>query len=80
MAGITLAQAQAQLDAHIAALTALTTGGLQETEIVGRKVKLLDLGEIRESIKFWNSECERLEAKGTRTGRRARGGTIASQS
>ncbi|WP_425065609.1 DUF6148 family protein [Reyranella sp.] len=62
MAGITLAQAQAQLDAWMAASTAVTTG--QEYEIdTGsgrRRLKRADAAEIRQQISFWDGQVKSL--------------------
>lgn len=69
MAGITLAQAQAQLDAWMAASSAVATG--QEYEIdTGngrRRLKRADADAIRAQIVFWDSQVKRLAA--TRTSR-----------
>lgn len=54
MAGITLAQAQAQLDAYLAASTAVATG--QSYEIAGRKLTRANLAEVNAAIKHWNAE------------------------
>lgn len=62
MAGITLAQAQAQLDAWMAASTAVTSG--QEYEIdTGsgrRRLKRADAAEIRNQIEFWDNRIKAL--------------------
>lgn len=52
MAGITLAQAQSQLDAYLAAETAVL--GNQSYEIAGRKFTRTDLASIQQGIKLWN--------------------------
>jgi hypothetical protein len=61
-AGITLAQAQAQLDAWLTASTAVTTG--QEYEIdTGsgrRRLKRADAAEIRQQITFWDGKVKML--------------------
>lgn len=53
MAGITLTQAQTQLDAYLAAETAVLTG--QSYEIAGRKLTRADLDSIQQGIKLWNN-------------------------
>lgn len=53
MAGITLAQAQTQLAAYLAAETAVLGG--QRYEIAGRMLQRADLGEIRKGIDTWNA-------------------------
>ena len=52
MAGITLAQAQAQLDAYLAAETAVLAG--QSYEINGRRLDRARLAEIQQGIDRWN--------------------------
>ncbi len=52
MAGITLAQAQAQLDAYLAAETAVLGG--QSYEIAGRRLNRADLEAIQLGITTWN--------------------------
>lgn len=52
MAGITLADAEAQLATWIAASTAIAAK--QSYEIAGRRWTGVDAAEIRENIKFWN--------------------------
>lgn len=61
MAGITLAQAQAQLDAYLAAETAVLAG--QEYEIGGRRLKRANLAEIQTGINVWNQRLEALSAR-----------------
>jgi hypothetical protein len=58
MAGITLAQAQAQLDAWLAASTAVSQG--QSYSVAGRSLTRVNAGEINDQIKFWNSWVIRL--------------------
>jgi len=70
MSGITLAQAQAQLDAWLAASTAVATG--QEYRIGDRMLKRADSADIRSQIKYWQSQVERL-ANGGGGGIRLRG-------
>ncbi len=58
MAGITLTQAQTQLDAYLAAETAVLTG--QSYEIAGRKLSRADLESIQTGIKTWNARVVTL--------------------
>ena len=53
MAGITLIQAQAQLDAYLAAETAVLSG--QKYEIAGRMMQRAQLAEIQMGIALWNN-------------------------
>lgn len=58
MAGLTLTQAQTQLDAYLAAETAVLTG--QSYEIAGRKLSRADLDSIQTGIKTWNARVVTL--------------------
>ena len=58
MAGITLAQAQTQLNAYLAAETAVLTG--QSYEIAGRKLSRADLDSIQSGITLWNNRVVTL--------------------
>ena len=58
MAGITLIQAQAQLDAYLAAETAVLSG--QKYEIAGRMMQRAQLSEIQQGITVWNSRVVTL--------------------
>ena len=58
MAGITLIQAQTQLNAYLAAETAVLTG--QSYEIAGRKLSRADLDSIQSGITLWNSRVINL--------------------
>jgi len=58
MAGITLAQAQAQLDAYLAAETAVLGG--QQYEIAGRMLRRADLAQIRDGITTWDARVKAL--------------------
>lgn len=58
MAGITLAQAQTQLNAYLTAETAVLTG--QSYEIAGRKLSRADLDSIQLGIKTWNARVVTL--------------------
>lgn len=74
MAGITLAQAEAQLTLWLAADTAVATG--QSYTIGGRQLTRTDAREIRENIVFWDSQVKRLSSSETSGGRIIiRGGT-----
>jgi len=66
MAGITLAQAEAQLAAWVAANTAVASG--QSYSIKDRSLSRVDAGEIREQIDYWDGWVRRLT-------RRSRGRT-----
>jgi hypothetical protein len=61
MAGITLAQAQTQLDLALAQLTAIQTGGT-EFRLGDRMVKLPTLPEAQGSVVFWQGEVQRLQS------------------
>lgn len=56
--GITLAQAEAQLAAYLAAETAVLSG--QEYEIAGRRLKRANLSEITKGIEIWNERVRSL--------------------
>lgn len=58
MAGITLAQAQAQLDVWLAADAAVATG--QSYSIKDRSLTRADAGEITRKIEFWNGKVQLL--------------------
>jgi len=58
MAGITLAQAQAQLDSYLAAETRVLSG--QSYEIAGRRLNRANLAEIQGGIKIWNERVQAL--------------------
>ena len=61
-AGITLAQAQAQLNAYLAAETAVLSG--QSYEIAGRKLQRANLGEIQAGVALWNDRVVSLTLRG----------------
>lgn len=63
MAGITLTQAQTQLDAYLAAETAVLTG--QSYEIAGRKLTRADLDSIQQGVKLWNARLVNLSNQAT---------------
>lgn len=58
MAGITLAQAQAQLDTYLAAETAVLSS--QSYEIAGRKLTRADLETIQRGVALWNGRVVAL--------------------
>ena len=60
-AGITLAQAQAQLNAYLAAETAVLGG--QKYEIAGRMLVRANLAEIQSGIKIWNDRVVSLSLR-----------------
>lgn len=69
MAGITLAQAQAQLDAYLAAETAALAR--KSYTINGRSMTFQDLPAIQEGIELWNRRVSELTMSATRRGRSA---------
>lgn len=71
MAGITLEQAQAQLDAWMAANLAVSSG--QSYTIGTRQLTRVDAKDILEQIEFWEARVDAL-SRGTR-GMRVRGAT-----
>ena len=60
MAGITLAQAETQLAAYLAAETAVLTG--QSYEIAGRSLRRADLEQIRMGISTWDARVKALSS------------------
>lgn len=70
MPAITLATAQQQLDAWIAADLAVSKG--QAYEIAGRKMTRTDAAEITNKIEYWSKQVERLNS--SRNGPRVRYG------
>lgn len=58
---MTLQQAQAQLDAWLAASLALAGG--KETQIGDRKIRLEDGAEVRAQISFWERRVNALTAQ-----------------
>ena len=61
MAGIDLAQAQAQLSAYLAAETAVLAG--QRYEIAGRMLQRADLDLIQKGITIWDSRVKTLSVR-----------------
>ena len=60
MAGITLTQAQTQLNAYLAAETAVLSG--QKYEIAGRMLQRAHLIEIQAGITLWDNRVKRLSS------------------
>ncbi len=67
MAGITLAQAEAQLSAYLAAETAVLTG--QSYKIGERELTRADLEDIQAGIKIWNQRAKELATSPANGGR-----------
>lgn len=67
MAGITLAQAQAQLQLWLDADTAVSGG--QSYSIAGRSLSRADAATITEKIKYWNDTVVRLSRAQSGRGR-----------
>lgn len=74
MAGITLEQAQAKLDAWLAADDAVAKG--QAYSVGGRSFTRADAAVIRENIDYWERKVARLSGGGN-GGMRVRYGTPA---
>lgn len=69
MAGITLAQAQAQLDAYLAAETAALAR--KSYTINGRSMTFQDLPAIQQGIELWSRRVSELNARASGRGRSA---------
>ncbi|KQW96968.1 hypothetical protein ASC94_09175 [Massilia sp. Root418] len=67
MAGITLTQAQSQLEAYLAAETAVLTG--QSYEIAGRKLTRANLDIIQAGILAWDGRVKELDRNARGRGR-----------
>jgi hypothetical protein len=67
MAGITAAQAEAQLALYLAAETAVLSK--QSYRIGERQLTLANLAEIQAGIKIWNERAQALGATASRLGR-----------
>lgn len=67
MAGITLEQAQAQLDLYMAAEVKVLAG--QKYEIAGRTLQRANLAEIQAGISTWNDRVRQLSLRATGRGR-----------
>lgn len=65
--GITLEQAQAQLNAYLAAETAVLSG--QKYEIAGRTLQRANLAEIQAGINSWDARVKRLSLRAAGRGR-----------
>jgi hypothetical protein len=61
MAGITLATAQTQLDAYLAAETAILSG--QDYTIGNRRLTRANLATVQEGITLWNQRVQDLTAR-----------------
>lgn len=59
--GITLTQAQAQLNAYLAAETAVLSG--QKYEIAGRTLQRANLAEIQAGITSWDARVKQLSLR-----------------
>lgn len=62
MAGITLEQAQAKLDAYLTAETAVLAG--QDITIDGTRFTRADLAAVQKGIEIWNGRVNRLSRSG----------------
>ncbi|MFT2213089.1 DUF6148 family protein [Rhizobium giardinii] len=67
MSGITLEQAQAQLDLWLAASAAVAKK--QSYSIAGRSLTLADAADILRQVTYWNSMVQTLSAASNRRGR-----------
>jgi hypothetical protein len=67
MAGITLDQAQRQLDVYLAASEAVARK--QSYSIAGRSLTLADAADIQKSIEYWNALVQKLSAAASGRGR-----------
>lgn len=70
MAGITLAHAEDQLAAWLAADAAVASNQSYTIDTGGAKrtVTRADAAEIRNNIEYWNSWCQRLDPSSRRNG------------
>lgn len=75
MAGITLSDAEAILDALITAQLSINASGHSSVEVLGKKLSFEDPTKLQATIDYWDKKCKELAAAGTRTARRVRGGT-----
>lgn len=67
MAGITLAQAQAQLDAWLAASLAVSQN--QSYSIAGRSLSRVDAATISDMVSRWQNEVNKLSRAASGRGR-----------
>lgn len=65
MAGITLAQAEAQLTTWLTASTAVAAG--QSYEIAGRRLTRVNAAEIQSQIDYWDRKAKELTYSATRS-------------
>jgi len=70
MAGITLTQAQAQLDAWLAA--SLAVAGSQSYRIGERQLTRADAAEVRGQVEYWQRQVEVLTLAASNGGARVR--------
>jgi hypothetical protein len=68
MAGISLAQAQTQLDAYLAAEAAIITGN-QSYEFQGRRITRADLEKVQAGVDLWDRRVKDLSASASGRGR-----------
>lgn len=61
MAGITLEQAQAQLNAWLAASLAVAQG--QSYEIAGRRLARADAAEVTRNVQYWQQQVSLLMSR-----------------
>ena len=71
MAGLTQAQAEAQLALYMTAEEKVLSG--QEYTIGSRRMRRADLAEIRDGITYWNGQVQKLS---NGNGARVRGLTL----
>ena len=62
MSGITLAQAEAQLAAYLAAETAILTGA-QSYEVAGRSFTKADLMDVQKGVQLWEQRVATLSSR-----------------
>lgn len=67
MTGITLAQAEARLEAYLAAEQKILLG--QRVEIDGQSLTRADLKSVQEGIAVWNARARALQSASTGRGR-----------
>lgn len=67
MAGITLAQAEAQLALYLAAETKILAG--QKVEIDGQALTRANLKDVREGMAHWDSKVKELSARASGSSR-----------
>lgn len=67
MSGVTLSQAEAQLEKYLAAETAILSG--QSYEIAGRKLTRADLVAVQKGVTAWNQRVNELSVRSRGRGR-----------